>query len=134
MRSTRRKAPALVIAFVALFAATAISASADTVASKRAEAQSVLNQIQQLDSSLERAIEAYDLANVKLAHIKHDLSQNTTSLHVAKRSLKNASRELPWRLVALSASQNHDPTLVVLLGSSSLDESSRFAFLRLRFA
>jgi peptidoglycan DL-endopeptidase CwlO len=122
MRSTRRKAPALVIAFAALFAATAISASADTVASKRAEAQSVLNQIQQLDSSLERAIEAYDLANVKLAHIKHDLSQNTTSLHVAKRSLRSANRELSARLVDLYTSQNQDSTLIVLLGSSSLDD------------
>jgi peptidoglycan DL-endopeptidase CwlO len=122
MCSTRRKAPALVIAFAALFAATAISASADTVASKRAEAQSVLNQIQQLDSSLERAIEAYDLANVKLAHIKHDLSQNTTSLHVAKRSLRSANRELSARLVDLYTSQNQDSTLIVLLGSSSLDD------------
>src|ERR671930_552950 len=109
MHSTRRKAPALVIAFAALFAATALPATGDTVASKRAEAQSVLNQIQQLDSSLERAIEAYDLANVKLAHIKHDLSQNTASLEVAKRSLGNAQRELSSRLV-------------VLLGSSSLDD------------
>ena len=123
MRSTRRKAPALVIAFAALlFAATAVPASGDTVASKRAEAQSVLNQIQQLDSSLERAVEAYDLANVKLAHIKHDLSQNTTSLHVAKRSLKSANRELSSRLVDLYTSQNQDSTLVVLLGSSSLDD------------
>ena len=62
--STRRKAPALVIAMAAIFAATAVPASGDSVASKRAEAQSVLGQIQQLDSSLERAVEAYDLANV----------------------------------------------------------------------
>ena len=122
MHSTRRKAPALVIAFAALFAATALPATGDTVASKRAEAQSVLNQIQQLDSSLERAIEAYDLANVKLAHIKHDLSQNTASLKVAKRSLGNAQRELSSRLVDLYTSQNQDSTLVVLLGSSSLDD------------
>jgi cell wall-associated NlpC family hydrolase len=101
---------------------TAVPATGDTVASKRAEAQSVLNQIQQLDSSLERAVEAYNLANVKLAHIKHDLSQNTTSLHVAKRSLKNAQRELSSRLVDLYTSQNQDSTLVVLLGSSSLDD------------
>jgi peptidoglycan DL-endopeptidase CwlO len=121
-RSTRRKAPALVIAFAALFAATAVPATGDTVASKRAEAQSVLNQIQQLDSSLERAIEAYDLANVKLAHIKHDLSQNTASLKVAKRSLGNAQRELKTRLVDLYTSQNQDSTLIVLLGSSSLDD------------
>ena len=45
MRSTRRKAPALVIALAALFAVTAVPATGDTVASKRAEAQSVLNQI-----------------------------------------------------------------------------------------
>jgi cell wall-associated NlpC family hydrolase len=123
MRSTRRKAPALVIAFAALlFAATAVPASADSVASKRAEAQSVMNQIQQLDSSLERAIEAYDLANVKLAHIKHDLSQNTQSLGVAKRSLKNSQRELSSRLVDIYTSENQDSTLVVLLGSSSLDD------------
>ena len=122
-RSTRRKAPALVIAFAALlFAATAVPASGDTVASKRAEAQSVLNQIQQLDSSLERAIEAYDLANVKLARIKHDLSQNTQSLGVAQRSLKSATRELQARLVDLYTSQNQDSTLVVLLGSTSLDD------------
>ena len=122
MRSTRRKAPALVIAFAALFAATAVPATGDTVASKRAEAQSVLNQIQQLDSSLERAVEAYDLANVKLAHIKHDLKENTTSLGVAQRSLKSAQRELSSRLVDLYTSQSQDSTLVVLLGSTSLDD------------
>jgi peptidoglycan DL-endopeptidase CwlO len=122
IRSTRRKAPAIVIALAALFAATAVPASGDSVASKRAEAQSVLNQIQQLDSSLGRAIEAYDLANVKLAHIKHDLSQNTQSLAVAKRSLGNAQRQLSSRLVALYTSSSEDSTLAVLLGSSSLDD------------
>ncbi|HKD32877.1 MAG TPA: NlpC/P60 family protein [Gaiellaceae bacterium] len=92
------------------------------MASKRAEAQSVLNQINQLDSSLERAIEAYDLANVKLRHIKHDLSQNTQSLAIAKRSLGNAQRQLSSRLVDIYTSDNQDSTLVVLLGSSSLDD------------
>ena len=82
----------------------------------------MLNQIQQLDSSLERAIEAYDLATVKLANIKHDLSQNTQSLSVAKRSLKNSQRQLSSRLVDLYTSQSQDSTLVVLLGSSSLDD------------
>jgi len=81
-----------------------------------------MNQIQQLDSSLERAIEAYDLANVKLAHIKHDLSQNTQSLGVAKRSLKSSQRELSARLVDIYTSENQDSTLAVLLGSSSLDD------------
>jgi peptidoglycan DL-endopeptidase CwlO len=82
----------------------------------------VLDQIRQLDSSLERAIEAYNLANVKLTHIKHDLSQNTRSLAVAKRSLGNAQRQLSSRLVDLYTSEGQDSTLVVLLGSSSLDD------------
>ena len=82
----------------------------------------MLNQIQQLDSSLERAIEAYDLANVKLRRIKDDLTQNTASLKVAKRSLGNAQRQLSSRLVDLYTSEGQDSTLVVLLGSSSLDD------------
>ena len=82
----------------------------------------MLGQIQQLDSSLERAVEAYDLANVKLAHIKHDLSVNTHNLVVAKRSLKNAQRELSSRLVDLYTSEGQDSSLAVLLGSSSLDD------------
>jgi len=120
--SARRKAPALVIAFAALFAATAVSATADSVTSKQAEAQAVLGEIQQLDSSLERAVEAYDLANVKLQHIKHDLSTNTHNLVVAKRSLKASQRQLSARLVELYTSSDQNSTLAVLLGSSSLDQ------------
>jgi cell wall-associated NlpC family hydrolase len=120
--STRRKAPSLVIAIAALVGATAVSASADSITSKQAEARSVLGQIQQLDSSLERAIEAYDLANVKLAHVKHDLATNTHNLTVAKKSLGNAQQQLSARLVDLYTSEGQDSTLAVLLGSSSLDE------------
>jgi cell wall-associated NlpC family hydrolase len=113
----------LVIALVSAFALAAVPAFADpTVASKQAEAQSVLGQIQQLDSSLERAIEAYDLANVKLTRIKHDLSTNTQSLAVAKKSLKHAQRQLSSRLVDLYTSEGQDSGLAVLLGSASLDD------------
>jgi cell wall-associated NlpC family hydrolase len=121
--SARRKAPAAVIAIVAALALAAVPAYAGpSVASKQAEAQSVLGQIQQLDSSLERAVEAFDLANVKLARIKHDLSTNTRSLAVAKKSLKNAQTQLSSRLVDLYTSEGQDSGLAVLLGSSSLDD------------
>jgi cell wall-associated NlpC family hydrolase len=82
----------------------------------------VLGQIQQLDSSLERAIEAYDLANVKLAHIKHDLSLNTHNLVVAKHSLKHAQHALELRLVDMYTSDSQDSGLAVLLGSQNLDD------------
>jgi cell wall-associated NlpC family hydrolase len=121
--STRRKAPALVIALAAVFALAAVPAVADpTIAAKQAEAQSVLGQIHQLDSSLERAVEAYDLANVKLDGIKHDLATNTHNLAVAKRSLKNAQRQLSTRLVDLYTSEGQESGLAVLLGSTSLDD------------
>jgi peptidoglycan DL-endopeptidase CwlO len=122
-RSTRRKAPALVITLAAAFALTAVPALADpSVASKQAEAESVLGQIRQLDSSLERAIEAYNLANVRLNRIKHDLSTNTQSLAIAKKSLKRAQGELSARIVQLYMNDGQDSALAVLLGSSSLDD------------
>ena len=121
--SARRKAPALVIALAAAFALTAASASADpSVASKEAEAQSVLGQIQQLDSSLERAIEAYNLATVKLNRIKHDLKTNTQALSVAKKSLHRSQTQLSRRLVDIYTSGDQNAGLAVLLGSSSLDD------------
>jgi cell wall-associated NlpC family hydrolase len=105
-------------------ALTAASATADpgTIASKEAEAQSVLGQIQQLDSSLERAIEAYNLANVKLNRIKHDLSENRVALGVAKKSLGRAQVQLSKRLVEIYTTGDQNAGLAVLLGAASLDD------------
>ena len=126
LRSTRRKAPALVIALalaMAVAAACVPSSSADpSIAAKQAEAQSVLGQIQQLDASLERAVEAYNLATVKLQRIKHDLSQNTVALAAARKSLKRAQSTLSRRLVEIYTSGDQNPGLAVLLGASSLDD------------
>jgi len=123
LRSTRRKAPALVIALAAASALTAASATADpSVSSKQAEAQSVMSQIQELDSSLERAVEAYNLANVRLARIKHDLRDNTNALVVAKKSLVHAQAQLSARIVDIYTSGDQNAGLAVLLGASSLDD------------
>jgi cell wall-associated NlpC family hydrolase len=82
----------------------------------------VLGQIQQLDTSLERAIEAYDLANVKLNRIKHDLSVNTAALASAKKNLKRSQTRLAARLADIYTSGDQNPGLAVLLGASSLDD------------
>jgi cell wall-associated NlpC family hydrolase len=93
-----------------------------SIASKQAEAQSVMNQVQQLDSSLGRAVEAYNFATVKLSRVRADLKANHAQLQVAKQSLKRAQATLSARLVSLYTSDGQSDSLEVLLGASNLDD------------
>jgi peptidoglycan DL-endopeptidase CwlO len=118
----RRKAHAgLAATAVALLAVT--SATADPgVATKEAQARQVLGQIQQIDSQLGAAVEAYNLANVRLAKIEGDQRENRHELTVAKSNLKRSQASLAARLVAAYTSPQEDSTLAVLLGATSLDD------------
>ena len=82
----------------------------------------MLAQIQQIDSELSHAIEAYNLANVKLDRIKSDLVRNTRHLGLAKQNLGSAEKRLADRVVSLYTSGEENSTVAVLLGASSLDE------------
>lgn len=93
-----------------------------SISSKRAEAQQVLAQIQQLDSRLEKSVEAYNLANVELDRIQRDLSVNRHDLVVARANLRQAQNALAARLVEIYTSGQENSTLDVLLGSTSLDD------------
>ena len=92
-----------------------------SISSKQSQAQSVLGQIQQLDASLEHAIEAYNAATIKLNKIRGDLKQNAHELHIAKANLVQAQSTLSRRLVAMYTSGSDDSTLAVLFGATSLD-------------
>jgi cell wall-associated NlpC family hydrolase len=117
----------LFVALVALLAVPAARASPGSVSSKQAEAQGVLAQIQDLDANLERAVDAYNLANQKLAHIESDLRENKQELKLARSNLKHAQRTLSARLVAMYTSSGENTGLEVLLGASSMDDLiSRF--------
>jgi cell wall-associated NlpC family hydrolase len=102
----------------------AASATADpgSVASKEAQAQQVLGQIQQIDAGLEGAIEAYNLANVRLAKIERDQRENRHELVVARSNLKHSQAALAARLVSAYTSTPDNSTLAVLLGSTSLED------------
>jgi cell wall-associated NlpC family hydrolase len=106
----------------ALAASSAATADPASVASKRAQAQSVMAQIQSLDGSLEHAIEAYNLANDKLKAIRGDLRQNRVDLTIAEHNLKRAQKSLAARVVAIYTADESDSTLDVLVGSSSLEQ------------
>jgi peptidoglycan DL-endopeptidase CwlO len=99
------------------------SAAADpSIGAKQAEAQAVLGQIQEIDGQLSHAIEAYNLANVKLDRIRGELRTNARHLKIARSSLRNAQSHLSERLVALYTGGGDAGTLEVILGAHSIED------------
>ena len=122
-----RQAPAIRTLLTAILVAVALasvnSAAADpSVDAKRAEAQSVLAQIQEIDGQLSHAIESYNHANVELDRIRGELTTNAAHLTIARKSLKNAQTHLSARLVALYTGGGDAGALEVLLGAQSIDD------------
>jgi cell wall-associated NlpC family hydrolase len=122
-----RQAPAIRTLLTAILVAVALasvnSAAAEpSVDAKRAEAQSVLAQIQEIDGQLSHAIESYNHANVELDRIRGELKTNATHLTIARKSLKNAQTHLSARLVALYTGGGDAGALEVLLGAKSIDD------------
>jgi peptidoglycan DL-endopeptidase CwlO len=119
----KRQARLLLLVFVvASAAAPAAFATPGTVSGKQAEAQAVLGQIQSLDANLEHAVDAYNLANERLAGIEADLRDNKLQLRLAQSNLKHAQTMLSARLVAIYTSDGENTGLDVLLGASSIDD------------
>jgi cell wall-associated NlpC family hydrolase len=106
----------------ALCAAASANATPGTVASKQAQAQQVLAQIQQIDNSLGAAVESYNLANVQLKKIESDQHENRVQLKLTRANLKVAQDSLAARLVSAYTSTQDNSTLSVLLGATSLDD------------
>jgi cell wall-associated NlpC family hydrolase len=99
------------------------SASADPdIQSKQAQAQAIMAELQNLDSSLAVAIEAYNYANVELDRIDGELDVNERHLVVARKSLNVAQARIAERLRDIYVKGDGDTTLEVLLGSKSLDD------------
>jgi peptidoglycan DL-endopeptidase CwlO len=121
--SRRRQALALAIGAVAAVLATG-PAGADpvTLASKQSQASAVLAQVRQIDASLEHAVEAYNLANVKLQRIQRDVQRNRFELAVAQTNLGKAEDALSSRVVAIYTSDQANSTLEILLGAESLED------------
>jgi len=98
------------------------SASAQTITSKRAQAEAVAAEVESLQGNLEQTVEAYNYANLQLANIDRDLTSNAKHLVAAKKSLVVAQRRIGVRARDLYINGQGDSTLEVILGSSSLDD------------
>ncbi|HXG75075.1 MAG TPA: NlpC/P60 family protein [Gaiellaceae bacterium] len=115
----------IVVLLAALAAALALAvgpAAADPIQSKEAEAQAVLAQVQELRSNLEKTIEAWNYANIRLEELDRELASNGRHLVAARKSLGSAQRRIAERLRDLYVNGEGDSTLEVILGSRSLDD------------
>jgi cell wall-associated NlpC family hydrolase len=108
---------------VFLFAAPAASADPTSIVFKKQQFSQVQAEVQALDSNLSHAIDAYNLANGKLAAIQSDLASNERELARARVDLRRAQRLLEGRLVALYKTGPQGSTLDVVLGSTSLTDA-----------
>jgi cell wall-associated NlpC family hydrolase len=120
--SRGRQAQAILLVAGALSVATAANADPGSIASKHAQAQQVLGQINQIDRSLDAAVEQYNLANVRLHKIEGDLRENRKQLTLARANLKISQKSLARRLVSAYTSTEDNSTLAVLLGSTSFED------------
>ena len=97
-------------------------ASAQTITSKRAQAEAIMAEVESMNVDLEQAIEAYNYANIELDRIDSDLASNAKHLVAARKSLVVSQKRIAERLRDLYVNGEGDSTLEVILGSSSLDD------------
>ena len=117
-----RRPAAISALLIGLLLATAAGAHADPIASKRAQARSVLVQLQRLDASAQLANSRYRAASAKLQRVERRLAVNRQALGVARGNLTRAQRILSKRLVAIYTSDEQQSSLAVILGARNLDD------------
>jgi cell wall-associated NlpC family hydrolase len=123
---SRRRVPLVLLPLAALAAFLVVAtgpATADpSISSKRQQAQAIVAEIQQMDSNLSHAIEAYNLANIQLGRIDADLETNGRHLVIARSSLGVAQTHIAKRLRALYINGDAGGAVEVILGAKSLDD------------
>jgi cell wall-associated NlpC family hydrolase len=122
IRLTRRILPAFLLGLAAMLATAGGAVAEPSPDEQQSRAQDVLAQIQEIDARLGHAVEAYNLANVKLDRIEGELERNKRHLVLARENLGTAQRRLADRVVSLYTSGERTSTVAVLLGATSLDE------------
>jgi cell wall-associated NlpC family hydrolase len=119
---TAARLTSLVLVLVGtLVLAATVGADPDTIEKKRAEAESVLAQIRELDSELEVAVERWNNANVRLRQLETELAASRQRLVVTQGTLRRAQTAVAERLVSLYQGAEID-VVEVLLGARSFDD------------
>jgi cell wall-associated NlpC family hydrolase len=111
-----------VLAGICLALVAALPALSDpSIRTKQAEAAQAYAKLNQLEASLEPAIQRYDNAKLKLARVQQNLRENRMEGTVARHNLAASQRAMAARLVSLYET-GQSSTLEVILGAKSLDD------------
>ena len=126
-RSVRPKArfAVLVAVLASLLAALVGASGADadpSIQDKQAQAQAILEQVQQLDGEVGDASERYNGANYKLGLITAQLKATRVDLARAKRDVKKSEATVGARLREIYINGAPAGVLEIFLGADSLDE------------
>ncbi len=127
-RPRRRAVPALaallVMALLAALGAPA-TAGADSIASKRAQAQAAEGHLNDLYAAEDRAVNAYDAAQSKYAGVQRRQRENRIQLKIAKANLAAARRQLAGIVVAAYKGDDPNAAMYVLGAQSFTDLVNR---------
>jgi cell wall-associated NlpC family hydrolase len=96
------------------------------IAAKKAEVQSVLNEIAAIDEQLNTVSEQYDGARVRLQALKKNLAAEQVALAKAKLRYEHAQQRAA-KLLVWMYTQSHGNSLDVILGARSLIELLRLS-------
>jgi cell wall-associated NlpC family hydrolase len=107
--------------FVALLAAVGASAS-PSIQEKRAQAQAILQQVEQLDAEVGDAAERWNGANYRLDQISQQQQSAEADLLRAKQGVKVSQARVGARLRELYVNGEPASAVEVLLGARSLNE------------
>jgi peptidoglycan DL-endopeptidase CwlO len=110
---------ALVAALLA--SSQAAAQPSPTIAAKEVEAHQVVAEINQLNLSLDRSDELVNLANLRLAEVKHDIAVNRRELAIARHNLTASRITIAKRLVTLYTTGSAS-TLDVILGAQNIGD------------
>lgn len=111
---------ALAVGLAVMLGAT-VSAGAQSVEDKRAQAEAIIAEIQRLDEEVGAAAERWNGANLELQSLTSELAQTRRHLGIARRTYRVSQERVAQRLRDLYINGSPDSTLEVLLGAQSLD-------------
>jgi cell wall-associated NlpC family hydrolase len=111
----------LAIGLAVMLGAT-VSAGAQSVEDKQAQAQAIIAEIQRLDEEVGAAAERWNGANLELQSLTSELDRTRRHLGIARRTYRVSQERVAQRLRDLYVNGSPDSTLDVLLGARSLDE------------